>query len=300
MIWRKAFFKFTSNQEFIEGTRDQAPLTEWIVSQALGVITHSRWGTPRIVRSCPGSVQVVPLAYDAPGESKVTQAYEPNKFGRMKLLTVGHVNRNKRVADVIRAIASSPLLRQNVVYRLVGVVDPEMVIELSTLANSLRVNLMISGAVDDSELAVAVGEADVVSCLRWPSLEAASASAIEAMLYGKATIVTDTGFYSEIPDDCVEKISHENGMADLRAVLERLYSTPSKRAALGERAREWASVTYSAENYAKHLVEISIACQKDRPLVNAKGYFLQIMKRWGASDELLRTNETACSLAVMG
>jgi len=296
----KRFFKFANNKAFIEGTKDQAPLTEWIASQALGVITHSRWGTPRVVRSCLGSVRVVPLAYDAPGESEVAQGYEPNKFGRMKLLTVGHINRNKRVADVIHAIAGSPLLRQNVVYRLVGAADPEMVIELSTLANSLRVNLVISGAVDDTELALAVGEADVMSCLRWPSLEAASASAIEAMLYGKAAVVTDTGFYSEIPDDCVEKISHEDEVADLRAVLERLYSKPSERVALGERARRWASSTYLAENYARQLVEESIACQKLRPIVTAKAYFVEVMKRWGATDDLLRADDTMSALAVMG
>ena len=296
----KRFFGFANNQAFIEGTIDKAPLTEWIASQALGVITHSHWGMPRVVSSCLGAIRVVPLPYDAPGKSAPAMRYEPNKFGRLKLLTIGHINRNKRAANVIRAIASSPLLRQNVVYRLVGAADPEMIIELSTLANSLRVNLVVSGPVDDMELALAVGEADVLSCLRWPSLEAASASCIEAMLYGKATIVTDTGFYSEIPDKCVEKISHDDEVANLRAVLERLYSMPSERVTLGERAREWASSTYSAENYAKELVETSIACQKARPLVNAKAYFVQLMKQWGASDELLRAKETLASLAVMG
>jgi len=295
----KRFFKYPDNSAFINGTKDKAPLTEWIASQALGVITHSRWGTPRLIRSCAGPVRVVPLAYDAPGEALATSDYEPNQFGRMKLLTIGHINRNKRVANVIRAIAGSPLLKQNVVYRLVGSIDPETALELSTLANGTRVNLMISGAVDDAELALAVGKADVMSCLRWPSLEAASASAIEAMLYGKATIVTDTGFYSEIPDDCVEKISEEEEVSGIRATLERLYSSPGARAALGERARQWASITYSADNYARQLVDVSIASQKSRPRINANAYFVQVMKQWGASAELLNAKETLASLAVM-
>jgi len=295
----KSFFKYPDNAAFIEGTKDEAPLVEWITSQALGVITHSRWGTPRLIRSCAGPVHVVPLAYDAPGESTMTPDYEPNKFGRMKLLTIGHINRNKRVASVIRAIASSPLLKQNVVYRLVGSIDPDTALDLSALANGLRVNLVISGSVDDTELAIAVGETDVMSCLRWPSLEAASASAIEAMLYGKATVVTDTGFYGEIPDDCVEKISHEDEINELRTTLERLYSSPGARAAMGERARQWASSTYSADNYARQLVDTSIASQRLRPRVIAKAYFVRVMKQWGASDELLHAEETLGSLAVM-
>ncbi|SOE69837.1 Glycosyltransferase involved in cell wall bisynthesis [Burkholderia sp. D7] len=293
------YFNFASSDEFIEDSKNNAPLTEWIASQALSVITHSHWGTPRVIRACSGRVRVVPLAYDAPGGSALAQNYVPNKFGRMKLLTIGHINRNKRAANVIRAIASSPLLRQNVSYRLVGHINPEMTLELSTLAASLRVNLLISGEVDDAELAHAVGEADVMSCLRWPSLEAASASAIEAMLYGKAAIVTDTGFYREIPDDCVEKISHDGEVINLRKVLERLYMDPVERRTMAERARRWALSSYSADNYAKQLVAEGEAYQKSRPATNAKAYFVSQMKRWGASDALLNADETVSSLAVM-
>jgi glycosyltransferase involved in cell wall biosynthesis len=293
------YFRYPDNRAFVDGTKDTAPLTEWIASQALGVVTHSHWGTPRLTRACAGPVRVVPLAYDAPGAAAVASGYEPNKFGRMKLLTVGHIDRNKRVESVIRAIAGSLSLRQNVVYRLVGSVDVDFALELSILSNGLRVNLVISGEVDDAELVRAVGESDVMSCLRWPSLEAASASAVEAMLYGKATLVTDTGFYSEIPDDCVEKISHENEISGLRAALEHFYSAPDARTALGERARHWASSTNSPANYARQLVDVSIASQKARPLANAKAYFVRVMKHWGASEELLHAKETVSSLAVM-
>lgn len=85
-------------------------------------------------------------------------------------------------------------------YRLIGAVEPEVMSSLSALAARLGVNLVISGEVDDNELERAFTESDVISCLRWPALEAASASAIEVlMLYGKAVIVTDTGFYADIP-----------------------------------------------------------------------------------------------------
>ncbi|CAN7746961.1 glycosyltransferase [Caballeronia sp. LjRoot29] len=294
------FFKFSSSETFIEYAKDNAPLTEWIGSLALSVITHSHWGTRRIAESCAGSVRVVPLAYDAPGALGVASSYEPNKYGRVKLLTIGHINRNKRVANVIQAIASSPRLRQNVVYRLVGHISPDMAFELTALANCLNVNLVISGEADAFVLAHAIGQADIVSCLRWPSLEAASASAIEAMLYGKATIVTDTGFYTEIPEDCVARIANDDEITNVRTALEALYSAPEARIAMGERAQRWASLTYSAENYAKQLVEESVASQRARPIVTAKAYFVGLMKRWGASEQLLSAKETVSSLRVMG
>ncbi|CAH2809433.1 MAG: hypothetical protein CBARDCOR_6696 [uncultured Caballeronia sp.] len=113
-----------------------------------------------------------------------------------------------------------------------------MVLELSRLANSLRVNLLISGEIDDETLAhaVAVAAADAMSCLRWPSLEGGSASVIESMLYRKPKMVTDTGFYAEIPNGCVMKIAHGDEVANIRSALEQLCSEPERREQLGERA----------------------------------------------------------------
>jgi glycosyltransferase involved in cell wall biosynthesis len=139
-----------------------------------------------------------------------------------------------------------------------------------------------------------------MSCLRWPSLEGGSASAIESMLYRKPTMVTDTGFYAEIPSDCVIKIAHEDEVANICSALEQLCSKPELREQIGERASRWAAVTYSADTYARQLVDMSRASQMARPVANAKAYFVQQMKRWGASDELLCDEGIVSSLGVLG
>jgi glycosyltransferase involved in cell wall biosynthesis len=294
----KSYLNYPDNAAFITGTKDTAPLTEWIASQALGVITHSEWGAPRVRRSCPGPVRVIPLAYDAPGASMASSSHAAPLFGQFNLLTIGYINQNKRVAKVIEAIAASPVLRRNVVYRLVGHVAPHEVLRLSALANGLRVRLVISGELSDDGLAQAVNEADAISCLRWPSLEAASASAIEAMLYGKAVIVTDTGFYGEIPDDCVEKIAIEDEVANIGRALQRFYDAPDLRERMGERARRYALQTYSAERYARELVAISAMAQKIRPLTKAKAHFVDVLMRWGASADLMRDESIQSALLI--
>jgi glycosyltransferase involved in cell wall biosynthesis len=294
----KKYLDYPDNAAFILGTKDTAPLTEWIVSQALGVVTHSEWGAPRVRRSCPGPVRVIPLAYDAPGVSSASSSHAASLFGQFNLLTIGYINENKRVAKVIEAIAASPLLRQNVVYRLVGHIEPHEALRLSALANGLRVRLVISGEVSDAGLAQAVNEADAISCLRWPSLEAASASAIEAMLYGKAVMVTDTGFYSEIPDDCVEKISIENEVDNIGQALQRFYDAPEPRQRMGARARRFALQTYSADRYAHELLAMSATAQKVRPLARAKAHFVDVLTQWGASSDLLRDESVQSALLI--
>ena len=104
------FFEWAETASFINETADNAPMTEWIASQAMAVVTHSHWGVPRVQSACAGPVEVVPLAYDTHHMAK-DKSLSEGTTDRLNLLTVGHINSNKRVASVIRAIAASPSLR---------------------------------------------------------------------------------------------------------------------------------------------------------------------------------------------
>jgi len=283
------YFNFPSTEAFIEGTRHEAPMTEWVCSMALGVVTHSNWGAKRVLESCPGPVYVVPLAYDAPGH--VDGDRQPDNDA-LNILTIGHVNPNKRVDSVIRAIGQSATLRAHATYRVVGSIAPETITTLEALAAEHNVKLTLSGQVDNKTLAQAIAEADVVSCLRWPALEAASASAIEAMLYGKATIVTDTGFYRELPDDVVVKIDPDDESASLQSALERLQRNPKRRVQLGKTAKAWAAATFTGDNYADKLLEIGRAATKTQILRDMIEQLTDQLCAWGASDQILALRET--------
>lgn len=292
------FFSYCDSESFIEGTREVMPMTEWICSQADGVVTHSSWGCERVLNSCPGPVRVVPLAYDAPAALANTTVNTSADGRTLRLLTIGHVNPNKRITSVIQAIGLSPLLRNGVSYRLVGAVEPEMMNSLSALAECLGVNLVISGEVENNDLERAITESDVISCLRWPALEAASASAIEAMLYGKALIVTDVGFYSEIPDSCVIKINQSNEISELQSSLEELLENRIRVARLGEDARRWSSKTFTASNYAIQLAGIIEDIYRAVPAKVAVDNFCSILARWSSSGDFIIDPDLFGSLRV--
>ena len=281
------FFCHNTSEEFIEDTRSTSPMTEWACSMAYGVITHSNWGIGRVLNSCPGPVYVVPLAYDA---SPIRLNAPPNVYAdsnEFLILSVGNINPNKRVASVIRAIGNSCLLRQRAVYRLVGLIQPEMQLLLSALAEECQVNLVISGEVDGSTLACAFQQADAVCCLRWPTLEAASASVIEALLYGKPTIVTDAGFCRELPNSCVIKIDPGNEINALQTALESLCKDMNERHALGARAQQWAKLTFTSENYSENLIDMALAVGQTKPVLATVQYFTNLMGKWAATEDLI-------------
>lgn len=275
----EAFFPASSYPTFIEETCVHSPMTEWLCSMATGVITHSSWGIARVMSSCSGPVHVVPLAYDtgaiAPARSDLAGE------GALVVLTVGHVNKNKRVESIIRAIGGSPVLRERARYEVVGAIGEETAKRLSSLAEELQVVLNIHGAVDDEALDRSFAEADIVCCLRWPSLEAASASTIEALLHGKAVIVTRTGFYEELPDDCVVKVDPDDEVVSLQSALEHLYSDELMRRRMAERGRAWAKSTFSAAGYAQHIMDVGTAAAIAMPCIEAAKHFARLGASWG-------------------
>jgi glycosyltransferase involved in cell wall biosynthesis len=208
------------------------------------------------------------------------------------------VNPNKRVESVIKAIGDSERLRARTLYEIVGRIEPEVADELGALARTLGVDLSIAGEVDDATLREAVRGADAVCCLRYPALESASASAIEAMLYGKAVVVLDTGFFRDLPDDCVRKVSPKREIVELSSALEALEADPAARIAQGERAAEWASRTFRADNYAQSLVHMGNAASAASPILAAGRYYVDTLLRWGATEQTLSAPEIVAPLRI--
>ena len=295
----KKFFGADSAESFIAMATEDCPMTEWICSMAQALVTHSHWGMERVSRSCAGPLRVVALPYDAPSCSDLAHQAAPQKpAGKINILTVGHVNPNKRISSVIRAIGSNATLKEIVSYRLCGLVSAADSATLSSLARELGVQLVISGETDDATLRRAMNDADIACCLRWPSLEAASATTIEALLYGKAVVVTDAAFYSELPDDCVKKVSPHNEVAELAQALQVLCVDANERMSMAMRGQIWAARTFSASAYASHLSDLAAEAAAARPVLSMIAAMTSTLQQWGATPELMMSDDLADALEL--
>jgi glycosyltransferase involved in cell wall biosynthesis len=286
------YFNRAASSEFIALTHRDAPMTEWVVGLASAVVIHSEWGAERVLRACPGPVHVVPLAYDAPPDAGLLSESSVPSGGIMRVLTVGHVNPNKRADVVIRAIGADKRLREGTSYTLAGAIRPEMRCGLEKLAAELSVDLYIRGEVSEQELRQLWSSADVVCCLRKPTLEGASASTIEAMLYGRAVIVENTGFYGELPEDCVRKIRPEHEESDLLKELLDFKVDPVLGKAIGIRAQNWARKTFTAKNYAQQIINLVPLSQKSMLVTEMIQTFVRQLFHWNEAEPLLTLSET--------
>jgi glycosyltransferase involved in cell wall biosynthesis len=282
------FFSFGNSKDFIDFTSRSAPMTEWLCSKADAVISHSSWGMGRVLEACAGPVREVPLPYSTVGVFfAAPNTSSPSQPGKITLLTVGHINANKRAEVVIRSIGGDPRLRSLVDYRLVGPIEESVQQELTTLAGNLGVSLEICGEVSDSRLAAEFQRSDLVACLRWPVLEAASASTIEAMLSGKPVMVNDQGFYATIPDALTMRVSLDNEEDDIRSALRSAVNNPGTLRVLGASGRVWAQETFSVENYVQQLLEVSEELRILRPIKSALDSYAKIIKELGGPPDIL-------------
>lgn len=228
-----------------------------IAKRCGGAVVHSRFYLSA-AESCDGPIAAIPLAWapPQPPDRQPRPAPQPLASG-LRLVTLGNINPNKCPDRVIEAIGSSPVLREAVEYRLVGAAEPAMETSLRELAQRLGVNLVMVGRVGDPELLDELAQATVVSCLREPVLEGSSASAIEAMMEGCLVVVSNAGFYADLPDDCVVKVPSETDVSSIRAALESICAAPEASAALRRRARDYSLATFSPAKYGDALLRLA-------------------------------------------
>lgn len=246
------------------------PLFEEAVGNAFGIVTHSEWSRQRVVEACAVPVASQPLPYDL----DVTQEFmSREKLGippeKVLAVSIGHVNPNRRILSVLRAIAEDAEVRERLTYVVAGPCASRYGEQLREFVERHRLHSVVrlEGYVDDLVLASYLHHADFCINLRWPALESGSASLVEQMLHGKPVIVSDTGVYSELPDDCVWKISPAREPEELRGALRTLVNCPASREVLGAQARKFAEAHFSASRYAAGLMRFAWQVRNARPLL---------------------------------
>ena len=258
--------------DFWEYANDHFPMTEWIGRLAHGAVAHSSFYADRLRHSCGGPVVVMPLAYNTLSDFQALAGREQSSD--VTVLTIGHVNQNKRVEFVIRAIGSSDVLRERCRYHVVGLVTDQERERLKAVARAVSFkNLQITGEVSDRILRAEIEAADLICCLRWPVLAGGSASVVEAMLSGRPVIVTDAGFHRDLPDDLVFKVDPQRESSALTSHLTRLVLDPALRVAVGAQAAAWAKAAFSVDTYVARLVPLLDEVARLRPTLGTATHF---------------------------
>lgn len=276
------------------------PVYRWALRDTLGVVAHSSFYRPILAERTGASTTVIPLAYDSAWEPagvlpRPAAGMVPHR--KLVLLTVGSVNPNKRHQAVIQCLAHSRFLRERLQYRIVGHIEPaqRQAIEHQIESFAHRPEVVITGPVSKERLSQELAQADVLTCLRYPALEGASASVIEGLLTGKPVVVTNTGCYEEIPDSIVYKVDPQHERSELTHQLERILRHYDEAIKRGADARAWARQRHSPEQYAARFLEFAHQVLYDRPVLAIADRIAEQLRGWNVPPhpQLLRRVDDA-------
>jgi glycosyltransferase involved in cell wall biosynthesis len=207
-----------------------------VLDLATGLIVHSRYVRDRaLAAGFVGPIFVVPHpAFPAPAPPTADVAGQP-LFG-----TFGNVNSSKRVPQLLEAFARVHREHPATGLLLVGATSPGF--DLDRRLQRLGLDgegLVREGYVDELRLWSLMGACDVHVSLRSPTMGETSGTAIRALALGKPLIVSDVGWFAELPDEVALKVPvGDDEVETLVAALGLLASRPDVRAAMGAAASE--------------------------------------------------------------
>ena len=242
-----------------ESRPEDFPLASFVLDRARGLIVHSHFVRDRAkAAGFGGPIFVVPHP------AWIVPPGKPDTIdGGPVIGAFGNVNASKRVPQLLEAFARLRVKHPDARLLLVGSVSPGF--DLDRRLQRLGLDgegLMREGWVADHRLWSLMGACDVHVNLRSPTMGETSGTAIRALSLGKPLVVSDVGWFSELPAAVALKVpvgDDEVGM--LGAALELLVQRADVRAAMGRAAAALAEGAHAlasvADGYASALEQIA-------------------------------------------
>ncbi len=256
------------------------PVLRFAAANTLGVITHANFYKESTQSQLHCPVTTIPLAYPQSIERELPSPTMPS--GKLRLLTVGDVNINKRCESVIKALASHPSLASRWQYRIAGGITKSYAEYLSQLAKAgvAQVDLKLLGPVDDSTLTGEMKNSNAIACLRYPIIEGASASIISSLASGRPAMVSSGGCYDEIPENLIFRVPIETEIESIQQHLAFVADNYVQTVSRAKKAMKWVADRHSGAHYAAALDEFLHASIPEFYLANFSDQIAQCLSHW--------------------
>jgi glycosyltransferase involved in cell wall biosynthesis len=230
---------------------DEFPLAGDVLAAATGLIVHSRFVEERVwAAGFRGPVWRIPHpAWRMDDVAAATVAGRP-VFG-----CFGHLNPSKRIPQLLEAFALVRARQPDARLLLVGPAAPGF-----DVAPHLGDGVERIDYVPEEELWSLLAACDACVSLRSPTMGETSGIAIRALALGRPLVVSDVGWFSELPDDVALRVPvGDDEVPALAASLELLATSEATQQTMSEAASAYAEREHDlvrvAEAYTAALEE---------------------------------------------
>lgn len=243
------------------------PLNRRALDLSLGAIVHSDHARRSIQQHSPATpVAKIEMGVpSSPAPSAEVRAQARRALGLaaddLLIASFGLMTPEKRVASVLRALAELLQAHPQARYTLVGEAAPGYDPLETARELGLEERVDLTGYLPFAEYRAYMVASDIAINLRYPTAGETSASVLRLLGAGLPTLVSDVGWFAELPDDCCRKVPP--GAGEQKIILERLLELAGDgalRRRLGEQARDYVhsqhSLAGAAQAYISFIQEV--------------------------------------------
>jgi glycosyltransferase involved in cell wall biosynthesis len=174
----------------------------------------------------------------------------------------GNLNPAKRLPQLLRAFAEVRSRHPEALLVLAGGISSRHELDLHVTESGLRLDESVVhlGYVEEDDIWPLLAACDVLVSLRYPTMGETSGSVIRTLAVGRPLVVSDVGWFSELPDAVAAKVPVDDSeVGTLTAFLDLLVSDSDLRERMGGAARELAA----REHGLDHVVDLYVAALEE-------------------------------------
>jgi glycosyltransferase involved in cell wall biosynthesis len=228
---------------------EQFPLAGEILRDAVALVVHSAYVERRAREGgYKGAIWRVPMpAWSDPpvGERRLPTDRFP------VIGCFGYLNFTRRIPQLLEVFRDLRRRHPRALLVLGGAASPHFEIDDQLIALRDEGALLRLHYLPESTLWQLLADSDVAVSLRHPTMGETSAMAVRALSVGTPLVVTDAGWFSELPDEAALKVpAGEREAAALLGALERLAGDEGLRERMGAAALRLARGEHDLERVA--------------------------------------------------
>jgi glycosyltransferase involved in cell wall biosynthesis len=223
---------------------ERFPLSGTILDRAQGLIVHSRFVEERAREAGYGGAlwRIPHPVWPAPSVVPADVSGDP------LIGCFGNLNMNKRIPQLLEAFARYRATRRGARLLLVGASAERFDLTRRLERLGLDEGVLREDYVDEARMWSLMAACDVLVNLRFPTMGETSGSVIRGLSLGKPMLVSDVGWFAELPDDVALKVPvDEYEVPTLAAALDLAVRC---RDALGARALEYVRAEHGLDRVA--------------------------------------------------
>lgn len=229
----KEYFAKTNNISLIKKINPlKYPFNENILEQSDIIVVHSNLIKNKITKK-----QVYKINHIDYSDSKINNQKEKilKNLNLDKntpiIVSCGFINPTKNYKEIIKSLLK---LNEKFIYIIIGE-DKNKI--LKDYKNNKKIKIV--GYKNINEIEEYISSADICINLRNPTSGETSGTLIRMMSKGKPTIVTNQGWYSELPKNSVVKISKSNNDKEIQQIIKKLINNKRLRDNIGNNAKKF-------------------------------------------------------------